>query len=128
MPYDQAHGREPLNGELMCMDPDAASRPDFGTPEWHADSTDGSRVGYADTKRVYAVPYSRQHGPSSKPALCTVCRRPMALQTYVQWAREQCSNGHLYEASAAAPERRLATHTITGASPCASSVRACDLV
>jgi hypothetical protein len=30
-------------------------------------------------------------------AACALCQRPGALQTYVQWGRTNCSNGHTTE-------------------------------
>ena len=34
---------------------------------------------------------------NDKDAACAMCQRPLARQTYVQWGRQTCSNGHLLE-------------------------------
>lgn len=32
-----------------------------------------------------------------KDAACTMCSRPGAVQTYTQWGRQECTNGHKLE-------------------------------
>jgi hypothetical protein len=83
-----AHYNHPGGGyNTLCLHPDGQ------LPQ-------GANAGNQNGNLLYGMEYQNTGAADSShdvDAACAMCQRPGARQSYVQWGRQQCTNGHTTE-------------------------------